>query len=84
MTSIRIDGRLKIPVLEGTLAAAVAGLGLVMTALGAAQQDFETGVLVRVLPDWDLGAVDMHAVFIGGRAAKPSARAFAAYLSEVL
>ena len=82
--SIRIEGRLRIPVFEGALAAAVADMGVVLTSTGASRREFDNGSLVRVLPDWDMGSVDMHAVFTAGRAAKPSARAFAAYLSEAL
>jgi DNA-binding transcriptional LysR family regulator len=57
---------------------------VVMTTLSASRHEFESGAPVRVLPDWDLGSVDVHAVFTTGRAAKPSARAFVAYLAEVL
>ena len=83
-TSVRIEGRLKIPAFEGALAAAAAGMGIVMTSTGASRRELESGALVRVLADWDLGGVDLHAVFTGGRAAKPSARAFIAHLSEAL
>lgn len=83
-TSVRIEGRLKIPALEGALTAAAAGLGIVMTSAGASRPELKSGVLVRVLEDWDLGSVDLHAVFTAGRAAKPSARALIAHLSEAL
>jgi DNA-binding transcriptional LysR family regulator len=83
-TSVRIEGRLRIPALEGALTAAVAGLGIVMTSAGASRSELESGALVRVLDEWDLGSVDMHAVFAAGRAAKPSARALATYLSQAL
>jgi hypothetical protein len=36
------------------------------------------------LPDWDAGTVELNAVFAGGRAAKPSARAFLDYLLAAL
>lgn len=83
-TSVRIEGRLKIPALEGALTAAVAGMGIVMTSAGASRSELESGALVRVLEGWDLGSVDLHAVFAAGRAAKPSARALIAYLSQAL
>jgi DNA-binding transcriptional LysR family regulator len=83
-TSVRIEGRLKIPLLEGTLAAAVAGMGVVLTSLVASRAELKDGLLVRVLSDWDVGTVDLHAVFIGGAAAKPSARALVTYLAEAL
>jgi DNA-binding transcriptional LysR family regulator len=39
---------------------------------------------VHVLPDWQLKPIELHAVFAAGRAAKPSARAFADYLANAL
>jgi DNA-binding transcriptional LysR family regulator len=83
-TSVRIDGRLKVPAFEGALAAAAAGMGIVMTSTGASRHELESGVLVRVLEDWDLGSIDLHAVFTAGRATKPAARALIAYLSQAL
>jgi DNA-binding transcriptional LysR family regulator len=82
-TSVRIDGRLKIPALEGALTAAAAGMGIVMATAAAIRRELVNGSLVPVLPDWDLGSVDLQAMFTQGRAAKPSARAFVAYLVEV-
>jgi len=84
MSSIRIEGRLVIPAFEGALAAAAAGLGIVMTTLGASRRELEDGSLVRILPEWDLGTVDLHAVFTAGRAAKPSARALIGHLAAGL
>ncbi|MDE1993082.1 MAG: LysR family transcriptional regulator [Rhizobiaceae bacterium] len=83
-TSVRIEGRLRIPAFEGALAAAAAGMGIVMTSTGASRRELRDGTLIRVLDDWDLGTVDLHAVFTSGRAAKPAARALVAYLSEAL
>jgi hypothetical protein len=40
----------------------------------------EEGSLVQVLADWDMGSIDLHAIFPGGKAAKPSAKSFAAFL----
>ena len=66
------------------MAAANAGLGIVLTSLGASRREFESGSLVQVLKDWDIGSVDLHAIFTGGRAAKPSARALVNFLAEAL
>lgn len=79
--SIRPEGRLTASVNEVATASAVAGLGLVAMARLGCRQELEDGRLVQVLADWDMGAVDLHAVFPGGRAAKPSAKAFAAFLA---
>ncbi|WP_374545505.1 LysR substrate-binding domain-containing protein [Rhodoblastus sp.] len=82
--SVRLEGRLRITVLQGALLAAVEGMGIVLTTLPAIRREFESGVLVQVLPEWDLGSVDIHAVLTNGRAAKPSARAIVAYLADIL
>lgn len=79
-TSVRVDGRLSTTVNEVSTAAAVAGLGIVSMALVGCRKEIEDGTLVQVLPDWDMGSVEMHAVFAAGRAAKPSAKAFAEFL----
>jgi DNA-binding transcriptional LysR family regulator len=83
-TSVRLDGRLRVTDLQGAYLAAVEGMGIVLTTLPAFRREFESGVLVQVLTDWDLGSVDVHAVFTSGRAAKPSARSIVAYLAEIL
>jgi DNA-binding transcriptional LysR family regulator len=83
-TSVRLDGRLRVTDLQGAYLAAVEGMGIVLTTLPAFRREFESGVLVQVLTEWDLGSVDVHAVFTSGRAAKPSARSIVAYLAEIL
>jgi DNA-binding transcriptional LysR family regulator len=40
----------------------------------------QSGQLVRVLPDWEMGTADVNVVLPAGRAAKPSARAFADFV----
>jgi DNA-binding transcriptional LysR family regulator len=83
-TSVRLEGRLRITVLQGAYLAAVEGMGIVLTTLPAFRREFESGALVQVLPEWDLGSVDVHALFTSGRAAKPSARAIVAYFADIL
>lgn len=75
--SVRVDGQLSVSVNEVSTAAAVAGIGIASMSLGACLKELGDGTLVRVLPDWDMGAIELHAVFAAGRAAKPAARAFA-------
>lgn len=82
--SVRLEGRLRITVLQGAYLAAVEGMGIVLTTLPAFRREFAIGALVQVLPEWDLGSVDVHAVFTNGRAAKPSARAIVAYFADIL
>lgn len=82
--SVRLDGRLRITALQGAYLAAIEGMGIVLTTSPAIRREFESGELVQVLPEWDLGSVDIHAVYTNGRAAKRSARAIVEYLSDVL
>jgi DNA-binding transcriptional LysR family regulator len=79
-TSVKVDGRLTASVNEVATASAVAGLGLVSMASIGCRRELEEGSLVQVLADWDMGSIDLHAVFPGGKAAKPSAKSFAAFL----
>jgi len=81
---IEVEACLTVRASEGAIAAAVAGLGVLMAPLGACRQELESGRLVRLLPEWDAGTVELNAVFVSGRAAKPSARAFVAYLIAAL
>jgi len=83
-TSVKVEARLVARASDGAIAAAVAGLGIVMAPLGACRRELEAGQLVRLLPEWSAGSVDLNAVFASGRAAKPSARAFVDYLIEGL
>lgn len=80
VTSVRVNGRLTATVNEVATAAAVAGLGLVSMASVGCRSEIESGSLVKILPDWDMGAVELHAVFPGGRSAKRSAKAFVDFL----
>ena len=79
-TSFQVEGKLTIRTSLGAIAAAVEGLGIVMTPLGACRRELESGELVRLLAEWDAGTVELNAVYASGRAAKPSARAFVDYL----
>ncbi len=79
-TSVQVESKLMITVNEGTTAAAVAGMGIVSTALMGCRTELESGALVRLLPDWSIGAVEINAVLAGGHNAKASSRAFVDYL----
>jgi DNA-binding transcriptional LysR family regulator len=83
-TSLHVEGKLTITASLGAIAAAVEGLGILMTPLGACRRELERGELVRLLPEWDVGTAELNAVYPNGRAAKPSARAFVDYLIAAL
>lgn len=83
-TSVRVKGRLTTSTNMAAVAAAVAGLGIASVALWNCRAELASGVLVQVLSDWQMPPLQLHAVFPAGRAAKPSARAFADYLAGAL
>jgi DNA-binding transcriptional LysR family regulator len=83
-TSIRVEGRVRVAGNEAAIAAAIAGLGIVTTSSGLPRREFEAGVLTRVLEDWDIGAMELSAVFAAGRTTKRAARAFTDFLVEIL
>ena len=79
-SSVRVDSNLAISINEGATASAVAGLGIAASSENSARAEFEAGQLVRVLPDWDFGSMEVNALFVSGKTIKPAARAFADFL----
>lgn len=79
--SVRVQGRLVVNLAEAATVAAIAGLGIVSTGQGSVQAELEAGSLVRLLPEWEIGTSDINVIFPAGRAAKPSARAFADFIA---
>ena len=60
---------------EGAIAAAVAGLGITSTSGWACRRLLANGALVRLLPEWTLAGIPVHAYFPMGRATRAAARA---------
>lgn len=79
-SSVRVEGRFILNSMDAAVAATVAGLGILSTGDLAVLDELETARLVRVLPDWEMGSADINVVLPAGRAAKPSARAFADFM----
>jgi DNA-binding transcriptional LysR family regulator len=84
LSSVKVDSRVGASTNEGRIAAAVAGMGIVITTLASCAQELADGALVRVLEEWDLGEVDLHAIYAVGRQAKPAARALTEFLLDEL
>jgi len=82
--TVRLEGQVMTNQDEAAVAAAVAGLGIVSIPREGCRAEIESGALVELLPDWDRGSLDIHAVFIDGQAAKPAAKAFAEFLVGTL
>ena len=80
--SLRLEGRVVVSANESAVAAAVTGLGIATTSIIASRNELANRSLVRVLPDWQMGSLDVHAVFPAGRAAKAAARALAEHVAD--
>jgi DNA-binding transcriptional LysR family regulator len=78
--SVRINSRLNVTVNEAAIAAAVAGIGVVTTALWGCRAELASGSLIQLLPDWKMSDVEVHGMFTPGRQPKPAARALVEYL----
>jgi DNA-binding transcriptional LysR family regulator len=78
--SAPINSRLTVSVNEAAVAAAVAGMGVVTTALWGCRAELASGSLIQLLSDWKMTEVEVHGMFTPGRLPKPSARAFVEYL----
>ncbi len=82
--SVRVEGRVVTNSNEVSIAAAVAGLGIVSASRLAMAAEFDAGSLVPVLAGWDMGEIALSAVFPAQAIAKPAARAFADFLAGEL
>ncbi len=73
--SVQVEGRVTCANNEAATALACAGLGVSVTSLWAVKQELADGRLRRVLAEWRLPPIELHAVFPPGRTISPSARA---------
>ena len=80
--SVKVDGQVSVDVNEASTAAALAGIGIITTATFGCRKELESGELVQILPDWEIGTIEGHAILAGGKKAKASARAFVDYLTQ--
>jgi DNA-binding transcriptional LysR family regulator len=67
---------------EGAVAAAVAGLGITSTGGWSCRRELAEGQLVRLLTDWNLTPIPVHAYFPMGRATRVAGRALVDHLAE--
>jgi DNA-binding transcriptional LysR family regulator len=68
---------------EGAVAAAVAGLGVTSTSGWSCRRELETGQLVRLLSDWTMTGIAVHAYFPMGHATRAAGRAAVEHLATL-
>lgn len=74
-TSIKLEPHFSTDENEGAIAACAAGFGITSTSGWACRRELESGALVRLLPEWTLDGIAVHAYFPMGRATRAAARA---------
>jgi DNA-binding transcriptional LysR family regulator len=75
VSAIKLEPHFSTDENEGAIAAAAAGFGITSTSGWACRREFEDGTLVRVLTEWTLAGIPVHAYFPMGRATRIAARA---------
>ncbi|MGY4379491.1 DNA-binding transcriptional LysR family regulator [Bradyrhizobium sp. i1.3.6] len=66
--TVRVEGRYILNGSDAAAAAALAGLGILSTGDLSVMSELESGQLVRVLPDGEMGSADINIVLPAGRA----------------
>src|ERR1700722_17563975 len=75
VSAIKLEPHFSTDENEGAIAAAAAGFGITSTSGWACRREFEDGTLVRVLTEWTLAGIPVHAYFPMGGATRAAARA---------
>lgn len=82
--SVAVRGRVRVSAAEGLRAAVLADMGLTIGSDWMFVPELASGEVKRLLADWSLPPIDLWAVFPTGRMVSAKARAFAAFVEEVM
>ncbi|MEP3436621.1 MAG: LysR family transcriptional regulator [Hoeflea sp.] len=83
VTVLPEQSRVLVNSISGARSAVLAGLGLQKLPLSEIREDLATGLLVRVLPDWSMPTLNIHAVWPGSSRRSSLARLLLEYLLKV-
>ena len=82
--SVDVQGRIVTDSGPGVQASVLAGLGIGMASIGMFRDELKTGSVVRLLPQYEMEPVEVHAVFPGGPRPSQKVRAFVDFLASEL
>ena len=82
--SVAVSGRLRVSAAEGVRAAVFADMGIAITSEWMFAPELASGQVAAVLTDWELPAIDLWAVYPSGRLASAKARAFVAFVQQIM
>ncbi|HEY4353846.1 MAG TPA: LysR family transcriptional regulator [Paraburkholderia sp.] len=83
-TEVSVSGRMRVTAAEGVRAAVLADMGVAVASEWMFAPELASGAVRAVLTEWTLPPVELWAVFPTGRMASAKARAFTAFIEEVL
>jgi DNA-binding transcriptional LysR family regulator len=75
LSDLKLEAHFSTDENEGAIAATVAGFGITSTSGWACRRELESGALTRLLSEWTLAGIPVHAYFPMGRATRAAARA---------
>ncbi|MGY2290957.1 LysR family transcriptional regulator [Pseudomonas sp. SDO528_S397] len=81
---VTIGGRIRVNAAEGVRTAVLSNYSLTLSSQWMFAPELASGEVVCVLQDWELPALDLWAIFPTGRMASAKARAFVAYVEQLL
>jgi DNA-binding transcriptional LysR family regulator len=84
VSSVDVQGRVQVATADGVVACSKAGLGIAVVSHWMCRAELERGELERILPEYELDPVEVHAVYPAGPHPSPKVRAFSDYLSAQL
>lgn len=82
--SVTVHGHLRVSAAEGVRAAVCAGAGVAIVSEWMFAPELASGAVERLLPEWSLPTIDLWAVYPSGRLASAKARAFTAFVQEIM
>jgi DNA-binding transcriptional LysR family regulator len=83
-TTVTVEARIQVATAEAAIACAKAGLGIVLASSWMCKAELEAGDLVPVLADYQLDAIELHAVYPAGRKPSLKVRVFSDFLASKL
>jgi DNA-binding transcriptional LysR family regulator len=83
-TTVNLSGRISVNAAEGVRTAVLAHMGLAVASEWMFTPELADGTVRAVLTEWMLPPIDLWAVFPSGRMSTTKARAFVAFVEQVL
>lgn len=82
--SVTVHGHLRVSAAEGVRAAVCAGAGVAIVSEWMFAPELASGAVEQLLSEWSLPTIDLWAVYPSGRLSSAKARAFTAFVQEIM